>query len=149
MTDKDIDSGSHDRRTVLKALGVGGLAATGLGAATGSAAAQNKKTVAEITNAQDLVQEGGQVGSGLLVVQVQNVNVSDVLDAAIAVGDDVIDVDVGDITVLSNNNVEIVVNDTVDVVGNTVQVAVTLLGTTAQDATNDLFAVGDTTSISL
>lgn len=144
MTDKDSDSGSQERRSVLKAFGIGGLAATGLSATAGTAAAQNKKAVAEITSVQDLVQDGDQTGTGLIVVQVQNVNVSDVLDVAVAIGDDVINVE--DIEVLNNNNVEIAVTDTVDVAVGSVQVAVTLLGTTVQDASN-MFAVGDTTTI--
>ena len=141
------DDKSSPRRNVLKTLGVGGLAAVGLGASTGSAAAQgNKKTVAEITNVQNLVQDGDQTGTGLVVVQVQNVNVSDVLDATVAVGGDVISVE--DIEILNNNTVQLVVNDAVDVTVGSVQIAVTLLGTTVQDA-NNLFAVGDTDTIRL
>lgn len=137
---------STPRRNVLKALGVGGLAAAGLGASAGSAAAQNKKTVAEITNVQDLVQDGDQTGTGLVVVQLQNVNVSDVLDASVAVGDDLLEV--SNIDILNNNTVQLVVNDAVDVNVGSVQLAVTLLGTTVQDA-NNLFAVGDTDTIRL
>lgn len=137
MTDKDTDSGSHERRSVLKALGIGGLAATGLGASAGTAAAQNKKTVAEITNVENIEQEGTQEAAGLIVVQLQNVNVSDLLDVAVAVGDDVVDID--QINILTDNTVQIVLTDTIDV--NVGQVAVTILGQTVQDA---LFAVGDT-----
>lgn len=142
MTDKDTDSGSHERRSVLKALGIGGLAATGLSASAGTAAAQtngNKKAVAEITDVQNTEQTGTQGAAGLVVVQLQNVNVSDVLDVAVAVGDDVVDID--EINILNNNTVQIVLTDTIDV--NVGQVAVTVLGQTVQDA---LFAVGDTTN---
>lgn len=140
MSNKDLSNGSEKRRNVLKALGIGGLAATGLGTATGSVAAQNngnKKVVAEITNVQNQEQTGEQDAAGLVVVQLQNVNVSDVLDVAVAIGEDVVDID--EINILNDNTVEIVLTDTLDL--NNVQVAVTVLGQTVQDA---LFAVGDT-----
>lgn len=142
MSNEDLSNGSEKRRNVLKALGIGGLAATGLSASAGAAAAQpqnngNKKGVAEITNVQNLEQTGEQAAAGLVVVQLQNVNVSDVLDVAVAIGDDVVDID--EINILNDNTVQIVLTDTLDL--NNVQVAVTVLGQTVQDA---LFAVGDT-----
>lgn len=146
MTDEDLNSDGQKRRSVLKALGVGGLAATGLTAATGSAAAQssNRRVVSKITNVQNIVQDGDQVGTGLIVVQVQNVAVADLLDVSVAIGDSLVEVQ--DIEILNNNTVQIVVNDVVDATVGSVQVAVTLLGTTVQDADN-LFATADTTTI--
>jgi hypothetical protein len=50
VTDQNPSSDSHERRSVLKALGIGGLAATGVGAAAGSAAAAPQQDgTAEIT----------------------------------------------------------------------------------------------------
>jgi hypothetical protein len=44
MTDENLDSDSPERRSVLKALGAGGLAAMGVGASAGSATAAKSET---------------------------------------------------------------------------------------------------------
>lgn len=100
---EDTDSGSHDqrRRTVLKALGAGGLAAAGVGASTGSAAAQGPLNI----DADNLIAQSGQ----LLSITVQNVNV---LNDSLNNLEDLIDVTIGDVNVevISVDNNTIIVD---------------------------------------
>lgn len=127
MTDENELEG-QSRRSFLKTTGaIGAAATTGVAAFGGQAAAQQTAT-AEIKNVSRSIfrQAGNQAAAGLIIVQVQNVAVSDVVDANVAIGG--VNVDVEDIQVLSDNKVKLVIADTVDVVGNNVLVAVNLLG---------------------
>lgn len=64
------------------------------------------------------------------MVQVQNVaaQITDVADVNVVINDAV---DIGDISILNNNTIQIPITDVVDVTGNQVQVIVNLLGITA------------------
>jgi hypothetical protein len=131
MTDQNPSSDSHERRSVLKALGIGGLAATGVGAAAGSATAQSQNLQIDSDNLL--------TSQSLLTISLQNtnvlnnVNVEDVLeDVTVTIQNidvDVSDVvDVGDVTVLTVN-VDDALNDLNLDALNTVDVQVSVLGT--------------------
>ena len=130
-----------DRRTFVKGAAATGVAATGVGAFSGGAAAQQTVPI-DTSNLQITSQRGQQQAAGLIVVQLQNLDVElqDVVDVVVQVGDDVVSVQ--NVRILNNNNVQLNVSDLVDVAGNTVQVAVTLLGQTAQQGETEF--VGST-----
>lgn len=130
------------RRTFLKGVAATGVAATGLAAFSGGAAAQQVRTL----RLGDV-----QVGSGLLTVQLQNINVL----RNVNIEDVVVTVIGGDVRILEEGininfeeevieinlkNIDVdvdVLNDALN--NNNVQVAVAVLG----DADNVL-AAGDT-----
>lgn len=146
MTDKNELEG-QSRRKFLKTTGAVGVAATGVGAFGGSAAAQETANLDIQSVSRSIFRQTGRQGAaGLIVVQVQNVAV-DVIDNVNVQIADVADVDVGDINVLNNNTVKIAIDEVVEVTQNQVQVAVTLLGETVQGAdfegtTTETFNVG-------
>ncbi|WP_226481278.1 hypothetical protein [Natrinema amylolyticum] len=119
------------RRTVLKSAVATGAVATGIGAIGGQAAAQQDADITvDASDLQITPQRGQQRAAGLINVQVQNLAIQDVLEVTIAG----IAVNIQNVNILSDNVVNINVSDAVDIEGNQVQVAVTVLGETVQGA---------------
>lgn len=108
------------------------MAATGVAAFGGSAAAQQEATAAVDADQLNAVrQRTGQTQvSGLINVVLQNVNVQALNNVIVNVGG--INVDVRNVQLLSNNRIKVIVQDVVDIAQNQVQVAVTVLGQTTQ-----------------
>lgn len=119
------------RRTVLKGAAATGAVTTGIGAIGGQAAAQQDADInVDASDLQITPQRGQQRAAGLINVQVQNLAIQDVLEVTIAG----VAVNIQNVNILSDNVVNINVSDVVDVEGNQVQVAVTVLGETVQGA---------------
>lgn len=135
MTEKD--QSNETRRTFMKGAAATGVAATGITAFSGNAAGQSRAVqrvdaVVDATQLNLTEQETGTTEvSGLINVVVQNVDVDALNNVIVQLGG--VNVNVQDVSILNNNDVDvqIIVNDVLNLIGN--QIAVTLLGTTQQN----------------
>lgn len=129
------------RRTILRGSAAVGIAATtGVATFGGQAAAQSVNV--DASDLQITTQQGQQMASGLINVQLQNLVIQDVVE--VTVGGDV--VEIKNVDILSNNEVNINVADAVDVEGTQALVAVTILGETTQGAVQE-FTGEDTVDV--
>ena len=148
MTDENKFDAQSRRNFIKKSAAVGAAATTGVAAFGGEAAAQQTANLDIKSVSRNIFrQTGSQKAGGLIVVQVQNVAVDVIDNVTVAIGSDVLDVTVQDVSILNNNTVKIAIDEVVEVTQNQVQVAVTLLGQTVQNtdfsgSTTETFNVG-------
>jgi hypothetical protein len=114
------------RRTFMKGAAATGIAATGIAAFSGNAAAQPNIDTSDFTVIE---QDGVQTAEGLIVVQAQNIAITDLVE--VVIGRSVVEnVEILNIT---DNVVQIAITESlVDVRGVQAQIAVTVLGQSTQ-----------------
>lgn len=142
QTMTEQNQSERTRRTFMKGAAATGVAATGITAFSGSAAGQQNPVNVDASQLEIGDQDGEQVATGLINVQVQN--------AVVAI-QDVISVQIGrsvienlNVEVLNDNEVNIALDDVVNVQGNNIAVIVNILGETTSGQVSEFRGVDRT-----